>query len=170
MSLTDLPTTTIPSTTIPTVSTPKVPTVQVNKGAIPTKIDVKTGAGVPGGFSAQNTIEGKSKELDKAYSAQLSKVQAQKADLLSKVNDPKYDQSVIKSKLDSLNKTESSLSNLKNKAGAMASKGFSKVSGVPKVSVPKVSIPEVNLPSTDIPTISTPNLPSSPTVKIPSIQ
>jgi hypothetical protein len=169
MSLTDLPTTTIPSVTTPTVSTPKVPNVEVNKGAIPTKIDVKTGSGVPGGFSAQNSIEAKSKELDKAYSSQLSKVQAQKADLLSKMNDPKYDQSVIKSKLASLNKTESSLSSLKSKAGAMANKGFSKVSGIPKVSVPKVNVPDVNLPSMDIPTVSTPNLPSVPTVKMSSI-
>jgi len=127
-------------------------TNDINKGAAPTKIDITSGAGVPGGFTAQNTIEQKSDALNSAYSSQLSQVQSQKADLTSKLNDPKYNQEEIKTKLNNLNKTESSISNAQSKASAMKNKGFSTLnSSVPKVSVPKVSVPSVNLP-----TITTP--------------
>jgi hypothetical protein len=158
--------------TVPKVATPSV------KGAIPTKIDVNTGAGIPGGFSAQNTIEDKSKALNSAYSSQLSQVQAQKAMLASKLGDPKYDQEAIKTKLESLNKTEASVSKLKNKANAMKSKGFSTIKGaVPNVSVPKVNVPSLSLPSVDVPVVPTVNVPSVslptvptvPSVNIPSI-
>lgn len=170
----------IPSVPTPSVSDVALPKVTVPsvKGSLPTKIDVNTGVGVPGGFSAQNTIEDKSKALNSAYSSQMAQVQAQKASLASKLGDPKYDQEAVKTKLESLNKSEASLSKLQNKASAMKNKGFSTIKGsVPSVSVPKVNVPSLSLPSVDVPVVPTVNVPSVslptaptvPSVNIPSI-
>lgn len=177
----------IPSVTPPTItppvmssgvqppSIPKLPDVpQPKLPLIPTKIDVKNGSGVPGGFSGASvkipSVELKSLSESKTkITSQLSELNSAQSKLnnLSKFGDPNKLAPGVSEKLTSMKTKLTSQLNGLNKKSADISKSavdFTKAGAIP----PMPSVPKISVPTVDIPKI--PPIPSVPTVSgIPTV-
>ena len=148
----------------------------IGKGVEPTKIDLKTGKGVPGGFTAENV------KIPKVEAAKLTAaaaaVGAQAAKVTSLMKNPLSAPVLapIKSKLTAT----AAKYTKKAKDVAKSAYNYKAPAGIPKLpSVPNIKVPELNLPPLPaVPTIalpqspiSVPTLPSLPSVssiKLPS--
>lgn len=152
-------------------ATPKLPEVPKLKGSIPTKIDLNTGQGVPGGYSAASIQPPAS--VTKTMNSNLAAIAAKKAELANSTLDPVKKLEATK-KLDDMQKKAQD--KLKDVAKAPDFTKKYKLPAAPKMpEVPdfkSMGIPDLpaapKLPSVSLPSV--PKIPSVPSIpKIPSI-